>query len=446
LVLQAYDEGYDIVKVNWYHTRETFDSLVATAAELGMPVLAHVPAEVGIEHMIQSGAEIQHNGNLIAFLAKDYERQPGANYLDTFDLSEADQKLPDLVALMVENEVAFTPTMITDATGFELFDNLPDWSQASIFQRPEYRYVPPSYLRKWTDAAGGEFGGVARARGAISVAEIVPPPEARQEILALHLRQLKALVDAGVPVTVGTDASAIGVVWGFSIHRELELFVKAGLTPYQALEAATRITSEVMGNPEEWGTIEVGKRADLVLLRANPLEDIGNTREIEGVMVRGRWLPQAELQGMLDELAATYEAAGVIELVPYTNEAMGISGIVPDGWGELAPGVNARSDPATDPTVLVQRAAPNDSAEEMIAGTLGEFGVESLPAEPMDSFESDSLSWAIYMVQGESILAIAIAETDTMTYLVVLSSAPSEADALVESVFFPVLASLTPAE
>jgi hypothetical protein len=82
----------------------------------------------------------------------------------------------------------------------------------------------------------------------------------------------------------------------------------------------------------------------------------------------------------------------------------------------------------------------------MIAGTLGEFGVESLPAEPMDSFESDSLSWTIYMVQGESILAIAIAETDTMTYLVVLSSAPSEADALVESVFFPALASLTPAE
>ncbi len=136
----------------------------------------------------------------------------------------------------------------------------------------------------------------------------------------------------------------------------------------------------------------------------------------------------------------------MIELVPYTNEAMGISGVVPDGWGELAPGVNARGDPASDPTVLVQRAAPNDTAEEMIAGTLGEFGVEKLPAEPMDSFESDSLSWTIYMVQGESILAIAIAETDTMTYLVVLSTAPSEADALVESVFFPVMASLTPAE
>ena len=65
-------------------------------------------------------------------------------------------------------------------------------------------------------------------------------------------------------------------------------------------------------------------------------------------MVRGRWLPQAELQGMLDEIAESYESAGVVELVPYTNEAMGISGIVPDGWGELAPGVNARSNPASE--------------------------------------------------------------------------------------------------
>jgi cytosine/adenosine deaminase-related metal-dependent hydrolase len=446
LVLQAHDEGYDIVKVNWYLSRETFDSIASTADELGMPIVAHVPADVGIEHLIRSGGEIQHNQNLIAYVAKDYERQPGVNYLDKFDLSEADQKLPQLAALMAESGVAFTPTMIVDAIAFELFDNLPDWSQASIWQRPEYRYVPHSYLRTWTDPTGGEFGVVARARGASNIEEIVPAAEDRQEILSYHLRQLKALVDAGVPVMTGTDASAIGIVWGFSIHDELELFVDAGLTPYKALEASTRIPSEVMGDPGEWGTIEVGKRADLVLLRANPLEEISNTREIDGVIVRGRWLPRADLQGMLDELAATYEAAGIIELVPYTNESMAISGVVPDGWQELAPGVNARSDPSSDPTVLVQRTAPNESADELIAGTLGEFGAEGLPSEPMDSFESGDLSWAIYMVQTQSILATAVAETDSTTYLVVLSMAPSEADALVETVFFPVLGSLAPVE
>jgi hypothetical protein len=449
LVQKAYDEGYDIIKVNWFLSRETFDSIVAAAADLGMPVLAHVPADVGVEHTVRSGVEIQHNYNVQAFVAKDYVRRPGANPLDTFDLSEADQKLPELVALMGENDVAFTPTMIVDVAGFELFDNLPDWSQAPRFQRPEYRYVPRSYLSTWTDPNGGEIAVILRDSPASSIEEIVPPPAAREQTLAYQLRQLKGLVDAGVPVTIGTDSSAVAVVWGFSIHQELELFVKAGLSPYQALQASTRIAAEVMRGAEEWGTIEVGKRADMVLLSANPLEDIGNTREIVGVMVRGRWLPQETLQGMLDELAAKYEAEaqGAVTMEPVSLDALGIIGLAPGGWKELEPGIFARGNPDVDPTMLLQLAAPGESAESLALSVSANFGVTELPAEPFGRHESAALAWTLYQLESPMApLALALAETDSAAYVVLLAAPGEEMDALTTTVFFPAVDALAPVE
>ncbi len=102
------------------------------------------------------------------------------------------------------------------------------------------------------------------------------------------VRQMK---DAGVAMLAGTDAGNTGSEPGDSLHRELELLVQAGLTPMEALQAATHNAAEFLGKKKEWGTIEKGRAADLVLLDANPLEDIRNTRRISAVVVGGRVLP-----------------------------------------------------------------------------------------------------------------------------------------------------------
>ena len=117
-----------------------------------------------------------------------------------------------------------------------------------------------------------------------------------------------ALSEADARLMTGTDALIPSNVPGFSIHDELAEFVDVGIDPYDALRASTTEPFGFLGELERAGTVEVGKRADLVLLEANPLRDIAATREIAGVMIQGRWLAKPELDAGLEELAAGYEA------------------------------------------------------------------------------------------------------------------------------------------
>src|ERR1051325_4317486 len=110
---------------------------------------------------------------------------------------------------------------------------------------------------------------------------------------------------AGVRLLLGTDAMNTGTVPGFSAHDELADLVAAGLTPYQALRTATGNAAEVLGGRNRTGTVSPGSVADLVLLSANPLETISNTRKIEGVMSRGNWFSRRALSSLLAEAGAT---------------------------------------------------------------------------------------------------------------------------------------------
>jgi hypothetical protein len=120
--------------------------------------------------------------------------------------------------------------------------------------------------------------------------------------IATLLTLTKELHDAGVPLLTGTDAFG-ALVPGFAQHQEMELFVKAGLSPYETLKAATVNPAKYLGEYDHAGTVEVGKRADFILLGANPLDNIQNAADVRGVFTHGKWYSHEDLKMRLDRVA-----------------------------------------------------------------------------------------------------------------------------------------------
>jgi pimeloyl-ACP methyl ester carboxylesterase len=135
---------------------------------------------------------------------------------------------------------------------------------------------------------------------------------------------------------------------------------------------------------------------------------------------------------------------GEIALEPYTNDEMGFSTVVPSGWNELDTGIYARGNPTLDPTLLAQLSTPNETADDFLGQVLAVLGVAALPGTPVRVMDSDTLSWSLYLVSGDPTTAVALAETDTTTYIVVLRAASDEFDALADELLVPAVMALTP--
>jgi imidazolonepropionase-like amidohydrolase len=129
--------------------------------------------------------------------------------------------------------------------------------------------------------------------------------EQRQKDQRQRLMIIAMMNKAGVPMMAGTDVGNPFLLPGFSLHDELVAFVRAGLTPGETLKTATYNPAKFLGMLDRLGTVEKGKFADLVLLDANPLEDICNTRKIRAVVLNGRYLDRAALDKLLDDAAAS---------------------------------------------------------------------------------------------------------------------------------------------
>jgi hypothetical protein len=160
-----------------------------------------------------------------------------------------------------------------------------DVSPAELANRPEMRYMPKATVRQWVEAKEKQLS----ERGFT--------PEIGARAIDIRRRLIHALHEAGAGLLLGSDAPQIFNVPGFSIHHELGFMVGAGLTPFEALATGTTAPAEFLGT--NTGTVTVGKDADLVLLDANPLTDIANSRRVHGVMVRGHWYSFVDLDRRL---------------------------------------------------------------------------------------------------------------------------------------------------
>ncbi len=300
--------GADVLHLNPRLSREVFDWAVLTAADVGFRVAGRVSDEVGLEHHVGAGVEVLGVSEIAPFLAADPSaaepasgpaaaraggRRGEADPLARYDLSLAEARIPEVVRMMTAAGVPFTPTL---STWDYVAAHLDEERFYALVGRPEARLMPPERTEGWAP----ERNPVLARFGPADILYV-------SRFLDVQRRLVRELVEAGVPLLAGSDPTSVpGSVWGESLHQELELLVEAGLSAFEALVAATRAPAEALGEGDYRGTIEVGKQADLVLLRGNPLENVSRTRDRSGVMARGMWYPESRLQALREQVESSY--------------------------------------------------------------------------------------------------------------------------------------------
>ncbi len=280
--------GYDLLKIHPGLSRAAYDAIVETANEVGILWAGHVPAAVGLDRALEARqATIDH-----------LDQYMEAIVVDGTDTSQSLWFGLNLTGFVDETKIAEVAER-TAAAGVwnvptqSLLENvvLPEDPEA-LAQRPEMRYMPRQTIAQWVEAKTG------------TLQHVLYDAEAARRFIEVRRRLIKALADAGAPLLLGSDAPQIFQVPGFSILQEMEIMVAAGLSPYETLRAGSHNVAQYFGALDRFGTIEEGKEADLILLEANPLDDIGAVRRRAGVMARGRWLSAEEIDSRLEAIAA----------------------------------------------------------------------------------------------------------------------------------------------
>ena len=258
--------GYDFIKLHGFLSHDAYHRLNVVARREGIRVVGHIPRNLGPAAIFEEHQYMLAHGEEFLY--------DTANRSTDSSLPGVEAQIPEWARATAQAHIWLTPNLTAfDMIGRQVND-LDD-----VLARPEMRYLPGTVRQIWGPATNGYTNRMPKS--------LYPGIVARYHLIE---RLVLAFHRAGVRLLVGTDAMNTGVVPGFSAHDELADLVAAGLTPFEALRAATANAAEFLAEPGDSGIVAVGQKADLLLLDANPLADIANTRRIAGVMLHGRWL------------------------------------------------------------------------------------------------------------------------------------------------------------
>ena len=315
-VASAKDRGADFIKVYSLIPRPAYFALADEAKKRGIPFAGHVPLSVtafeasdagqkSIEHLegillacsaiepelrktIEEAVKEAKDANQITTSLVRVLNQTGIRAHETY----SQEKAAALFARFAANGTWQAPTLVVQRAVAFLNDS-------NFTNDPRLKYVRRGLRDAWKNQDDFRLKNVTPERSALY-----------KRLFQQRLEIIMAMHRAGVKMLAATDAVVWYVFPGFSLHDELELFVKAGLSPMEALQTATRNPATYLGLIDMVGTVEQGKKADLVLLEANPLENISNTKRINAVIVNGKLIPKVSLDKMLRDAEAAARKRG----------------------------------------------------------------------------------------------------------------------------------------
>ena len=272
-VKQQKEEGWDLLKIHPGLTRAQYDAVARTARQVNIPFAGHVPADVGVLHALELRQQtIDHLDGYIEYLGEGASAIP-------------QEKLVEVARRTREAGVWVVPTMV-------VWDTILGAHEPQvIFAFPELKYLPRDLVAQWKKTYE-----TRRSSPQFDLAKVKRISEDRK-------RLLKVMDAEKVKIIFGTDAPQQFSVPGFSMHREMKAMAAAGMKPYEIIRSGTASVGEYFKGADKFGTLSAGSRADAILLDANPLDDVANVSRRAGVLVRGKWIPEAAIQAKLAEMA-----------------------------------------------------------------------------------------------------------------------------------------------